>query len=509
MALIYWGQVEAASDQTMATITRTAGTAFRGALYDLIDAVLAGNPDVVEAAEQAAKAAVDAELAARDIAIHGQRGIHIEGAVDGYFSATLSPGRRLLEGLKRTGEKYLARILTPRPISWVGGGQAGYVKSDESLWVGAVSPRGRKLVWLDKTGRLRNPVIDQLVESGTDGGPFLVVPILGQSTATQAVAPWSPAAFSNSRVYTWSNGQIVQLSQSATYIGSGIARELARQNPGTRILLVPCGVGSSGFSTTSINPAPEGYNFLEGAGTWDRNLTEDPDNRVVRTVSQVSAALNGAISQNPGSRLIGFVWHQGQSDRTRHATYADKLDDLIAYLRGLWGATLPVAIGGLIEEWAADPGQVADGIMRVLRDTPRRVDFCTYEAAPVGSGDQVQNVIHAAPPWAEEHGKRLAGALLRARLAAPTAPPALVGPPRITRSGTEAIISWDAAPTRVTGYELDYSTNSGGSWQAATISEPVRTDLTLAEITATAPVWVRMRVLTPAGISADTLIAKG
>lgn len=66
MAMIHWGSVSAASDKTMATITRTAGTEFRAALEDLLEdvaaAIIAGNPAIIEAAEQAVADALAREI---------------------------------------------------------------------------------------------------------------------------------------------------------------------------------------------------------------------------------------------------------------------------------------------------------------------------------------------------------------------------------------------------------------------------------------------------------------
>lgn len=67
--LVYWGTIDAASDQTMATVTRTANSEFREALEELIQAVAAGiiasDPTVIAAAV----AAVDAALAAQPIVL--------------------------------------------------------------------------------------------------------------------------------------------------------------------------------------------------------------------------------------------------------------------------------------------------------------------------------------------------------------------------------------------------------------------------------------------------------
>lgn len=71
MALIYWGQVNAASDMTMSTIVDTSGTRTRQSIIGLITPVaagiIAGNPTIIAAAEQAAQAAVEAALLSSNI----------------------------------------------------------------------------------------------------------------------------------------------------------------------------------------------------------------------------------------------------------------------------------------------------------------------------------------------------------------------------------------------------------------------------------------------------------
>lgn len=66
MAMIPWGTLDAASDQTMATITATSGTQFRDALEDLLETIAAGiianDPAIIEAAEEAVQTALASEI---------------------------------------------------------------------------------------------------------------------------------------------------------------------------------------------------------------------------------------------------------------------------------------------------------------------------------------------------------------------------------------------------------------------------------------------------------------
>ena len=67
MALIYWGEVDAASDMTMTTVTNTPSSSFRAALIDLLEEVAAGviadNPTIIAAAEAAVANALSSILA--------------------------------------------------------------------------------------------------------------------------------------------------------------------------------------------------------------------------------------------------------------------------------------------------------------------------------------------------------------------------------------------------------------------------------------------------------------
>ncbi len=66
MALIYWGEVDAASDTTMAFTVNTPGTSTRDAIIDLIEPIaadiIAGNPTVIAAAEAAVANALEPAL---------------------------------------------------------------------------------------------------------------------------------------------------------------------------------------------------------------------------------------------------------------------------------------------------------------------------------------------------------------------------------------------------------------------------------------------------------------
>lgn len=110
MPLIFLGSVDAASDATMATVTNQANSLFRTALEALIAAVLAENQAVIDAAEQAAAAAVNDALTTR-LAL--SKTVYIEA---GQIVWDTTPGRTLATHYflpDHTGE--LVARLTPFP----------------------------------------------------------------------------------------------------------------------------------------------------------------------------------------------------------------------------------------------------------------------------------------------------------------------------------------------------------------------------------------------------------
>lgn len=66
---------------------------------------------------------------------------------------------------------------------------------------------------------------------------------------------------------------------------------------GRRVLLVPCGKGGIGFQPASGH-------------TWNRHDTRTPFNLYRFAVAQIEAAL----ATGANNRVVGFLWHQGETD---------------------------------------------------------------------------------------------------------------------------------------------------------------------------------------------------
>ena len=120
MALIYWGQVDAASDITMSTIVDTSGTRTRQSIIDLISPVaagiIAGNPTIIAAAEEAARVAVAGALAAENVVR-----AYPETPVT-YTSLSAVPMHWIY---KQLSQPYPSTYPAVYPGSWVGSNRRG------------------------------------------------------------------------------------------------------------------------------------------------------------------------------------------------------------------------------------------------------------------------------------------------------------------------------------------------------------------------------------------------
>ncbi|NII42098.1 hypothetical protein E9228_002756 [Curtobacterium flaccumfaciens] len=367
------------------------------------------------------------------------------------------------------------------------------------------------------TGHVPQDVLDgwsARMGTGVGGLPIDVLIVAGQSNATKRSSLPVIVSDVDQRVLQWNAAAAsigVVPATDVQWIGNEFAREYVKNVSGRRLLIVPCAMGSTGFTTTSINPPPPGYTYTGNAaqGTWDRTLTSDPTNHYANMIAWTKVALAAAGS---GARLIGALWSQGESDRgpMSQTQYAAKLDDLIGQARiDLGVADLPFIIGSMVPETIANNSVSTTAINLALLDTPRRVTRTSYVWGPAGMPEYGNGLIHWSPQGQAVRAREMArDGLYRARLnvaaANPVPPQALT----ISRSGSAVHISWAAPPCRVTAYNIELSTDSGATWTAVALADgPIATycDTT---VSATLPVWVRGSTTNPVGTSDKTLPEK-
>jgi hypothetical protein len=342
---------------------------------------------------------------------------------------------------------------------------------------------------------------------GSLGGGYDIIVVSGQSNSDKADYLEVPGLREeDSRLFAWNGTTIVPLAATDVSLGAEFARGYLRDvaKTGRRVLVVFNGIGSVGFTTTSINPAPEGF-YYHPSGTLDRTLTADPLNRYALMIARVNAARGVA---GTGSRIAAMVWSQGESDkRLTEAGYAAKLDDLIASARTAWSSPdMPVVIGSMTPEMHSDHPET-EQIARALADTPRRVFRTGFVWGPA-NGHRYYQTVHYSHAGMIDRAARMAReglteALCNIATVQPVPPVNL----RILRSGGTATVEWDRPICHVDSLAVTYSTDGGTTWSPATIDTMHGSRATAAVAAGTA-VQFQVVATNPIGASMPA-IAKG
>lgn len=117
---------------------------------------------------------------------------------------------------------------------------------------------------------------------------------------------------------------------------------------GRKVVIIPGGMGSTGFSSNYWNPGDTLYN-----------------DAVERT---------NYILEHFNSKLVAILWHQGESDIGNPA-YREKLDSMIVQLRrDITGdnASVPFILGGMVPYWVdQDSNRVL--LAKIIENTVNRV----------------------------------------------------------------------------------------------------------------------------------------
>lgn len=181
------------------------------------------------------------------------------------------------------------------------------------------------------------------------------------------------------------------------------------QNTGRSVLLVPCAVGGTGFtSTPSWNPV----NMNDPASATSGSYYYDCVNRTNYVLSL------------PGYQLGGILWDQGENDVgiSQGAYVLDAVNMVSAFRSDLLGAsaTTPFIAGEMVPAWVAGQGSGAAGIQNVIDLTPFNLTTSSvvYGSTPYGlsmpSGTFAYN-IHYSAQWQRQRGVLYYTALLAAQ----------------------------------------------------------------------------------------------
>ncbi|QNJ57927.1 minor tail protein [Gordonia phage Hitter] len=314
-----------------------------------------------------------------------------------------------------------------------------------------------------------------LGNGGSSRPRFHVIVCGGQSNAAVSAGVSPPAGMfeTNPRLWKWNRatGTIVPLPTSEGFLLPSFAREYIRTVPDdVQVLVVPCGWGETGFTTTSLASQP-GYTTVTN-GTWDRTLTADPKNLYAMMVADLAAArVAAAPLSSEAPKVVALLWSQGEADiAMTQAAYAAKLDDLIAQFRTDTAlSTLPVLIGSMTPEYVAQTAGAVP-VQTALTDTPRRVQRTAFIYGPKGltRSDQ-SNHIHYSMPGQNRRGRLFCEALPRALW---NYSGIYADPPqnlRAVRSGTTLTAEWDPSPLRATAHTAEVSSDGGTTWTPLTL----------------------------------------
>lgn len=505
------GQVNA--PQTGAAIDARINTQITPVVEQIAADYIASDPAVIDAAA----AAVDASPAISGI---NMKNTEQDGRLDliqtftpsavpddsDYAHVVLDQSGKLIEGEKWDGTKYITH-LEARTVDT----PAGSVTVDSFAGYAHVTTdaAGKLILGEREDGTIHIPHLDVDSFNGGDtgSGTTKILIVAGQSNAIWRFNTDGPElAEPDSRLKWWNRitQSEVAVSPNVTpSIASAFARKYLDENLDVELLIVPVTVGSTGFSSSSINPPPEGYVYSSG-GTWDRTLTADPNNLAQRLFD----SLAGALDYTDNAEVLAMLWSQGENDRTRktEATYASALDDLIGQIRNQTGQPdLPVILGSLTPEEIASPQQGGregtDGIVRAHENTQSRLLNTAYVFGPANHL-QYNEQIHFSPEGNRERGERMAtDGLRRARLNLANGLPYSPRNPQARRAGDQVTIIWDYPLGRAASFTLETSSD-GATWAPQALAGPLVTTHT---VTSAAPIRARVSTINETGTSYPTM----
>ena len=329
----------------------------------------------------------------------------------------------------------------------------------------------------------------------------------GQSNVRGATWNVPPDYPTNVQVMAWDSAMgkptpITGASGSASQaagdnLGWAVAREYAAQRlpAGGVVVLVDVAAGETGFSSTSLSPAPTGYTTVPN-GTWAYELDTDPKNlhrKLVDTINAVKAAMPA------NSRFVGMHWCQGEQDRAKVAAegpgwWASRFDDLVARVRSLTRADLPLVVWSPTEPTikGTDGGRL---ITAAQSDITLRSWNTTFVRGPRDDWKDNED-IHFTDQGHKIRGKWSVDALDRAANAVDNAPAHFPLGIKAEVQGQDVLASWNPVLHGAAGYAVQYSTDNGATWANAVKEYPASAFALIPGAAANGSVHVRVATRT-------------
>jgi Carbohydrate esterase, sialic acid-specific acetylesterase/Fibronectin type III domain len=278
-------------------------------------------------------------------------------------------------------------------------------------------------------------------------------------------------------------------------LGLALGKRLAQRAPVNRsICLIPAARGSTGFTTSSVDPPPSGTHV--GAGSWKVGAGG------VNYLDNAIAAVQAWAAAGTNRRLVAAVWVQGEEDAgiLSQSQYAAELDALIDSLRTRVSLpALPFIVGQMVPTWAAAN---ATAVNAAHIDTPRRKASTWFVYGPSGFVNSPDD-IHYSSEGKRRLGRLLADAIPYAQANVTGVAPLAPAAPALKQSATSLAISWDRPKCRVTDYSVQWRVGTTGSW--TTISRGannIDNTASLTGLTRGDTIQARVATINEAGTSA-------
>lgn len=520
----------AATDDSMALELRRSGSESQDAAIELI-APVAGevinnlDPEIFK---EPARVEVQAAIVESDLVSFNDEGIPKALERDGYVEVDESTDGRFLGGLTDAGVNHKPlfasrRIdLTGSPFGdpearWEVSARPGYSRISiaraadgfERMAEDALDDQGKKPDWVLAREFARAGALGLIDGSGRK---IRLLVVAGQSNATPRGATTQiDMGFKEAGVLYWDAAAgMIRDTHPVEWLGTGFARQWVKDHPSERVLIVNAASGSTGFRTTSLDPAPSGY--VTATGTWNRNFTADtgqvdphtfPNEYLITRVANAAAAALAMTGEEP--QKLAMLWGQGESDINTSASYAAWQDDLFTWVRGQWGTPdLPIIVASMT------PARISDTTLpnyanldRVQQDTPSRLTRTAYSRGPSFMEENTELRTHYLPLGQEKRGREIAqrGMIRALQNKAAADPLVALHPPQslaASRVGTKVKFAWEHPACRTTSITGEFSTNNGTSWTPITFPNlmPVEWETTTAS-----PVLLRLASVNGADVS--------
>lgn len=468
---------------------------------DEIAAAIAADGTVVDAAAAAAEAAVDADIAGRDLVETDD--VRLPGAGDADKFVVMDNAHRVAFQVTDDGETKVGNT------AFVSG--APYaddvirIHDSEDRLAFAVNTDGTVFVGQfadDSDGA------EALASLAVTGVHVLIA--AGQSNMSGRAYPYGAGYdVDNPRVWQFGSGAseitaaTVPLDMVDTPSGLSpitvIAHEYLQRLPSTDVvLIIPCAKGASRLGPvddTNVN------------GVWNAAYEGEQTDLYALLIEQVGDALTAAAALWPDADVTvdAMFWHQGEGNPDSFSTqeeYETRFDAIVSGLRtAVSDSSLPVVLGGIIPELnegliSAVAAGSYDNVLAAHVDTPNRVLRTGYAPGVANAGGYDDNYFHYHRAGVVELAHRMLAAYDRAVLNQTDSEP---GPPMNVAAqviGTDLTVTWDIPPCRYTSFVVEY--DDGGGWTAITHSD---VSTTATESSVTAPVQVRVSTVNDVGTS--------